>query len=73
MVHAITEQMQNLDVLFGELRCGLKEQALELPTQEELRAVEERLSRKMAHIFRRIEEIERGLEPEPVFDNPQTG
>jgi len=42
-VHAITEQMQTLDVHFTDIRAGLRMQAESLPTPQELRDVEARL------------------------------
>jgi len=61
-VHAITEQMQNLDVHFSDMRSGLKEQVLSLPTPQELREVESRLSAKLASVFERLDEIEQAAQ-----------
>merc|ERR1719199_353281 len=58
-VHAITEQMQNLDIHFRDLRHGLESQTAEQPTQTELRGVETRLMTRMDGLLARLEEIER--------------
>merc|ERR1719429_734893 len=35
-IHAITEQMQTMDVKFGNLRSGIKEHGMALPTPQDL-------------------------------------
>jgi len=58
-VHAITEQMQTLDVHFSGLRQGLREYPPLMPTIQEMREVENRLSEKLALVARRLKEVER--------------
>jgi len=60
-VHAIADQMQNLDIHFGELRQGLKEQCIEIPTSQDIEDVEVRLASKLNRILQRVEEVEHGV------------
>jgi len=62
-VHAITEQMQTLDVHFSGLRNNLRDHGAAMPSREEVRGVEARLTAKMAKILRRLKEIERAAGP----------
>eukprot|EP00747_Dinoflagellata_sp_TGD_P164909 gnl/TRDRNA2_/TRDRNA2_185503_c0_seq1.p1 gnl/TRDRNA2_/TRDRNA2_185503_c0~~gnl/TRDRNA2_/TRDRNA2_185503_c0_seq1.p1 ORF type:complete len:552 (+),score=122.92 gnl/TRDRNA2_/TRDRNA2_185503_c0_seq1:96-1751(+) len=58
-VHAITEQMQNLDGHLREMRVGLKSGSADQPTEEELQKVERRLNAKIAKVVRTLDEMER--------------
>lgn len=56
-VHAICEQMQSLDATF----CGFGQEVknpLEVPTHQELRDAENRLSTKLARVYKRLEQVE---------------
>jgi len=57
-VHAITEQMQSLDVQLSEIKSGLRESALSVPTPQELRDAEDRLGAKLSAAILRLEAIE---------------
>lgn len=65
-VHAITEQMQSLDVHFTEIRNNLREQTFMMPTPQELREVEQRLNNKLSSVFERLEEIEEAARAAPM-------
>lgn len=56
-VHAICEQMQTLDSTFGEFAQEVSK-PLDMPTKEELQAVEERLSNKLMRVRNRLEQVE---------------
>mmetsp|Transcript_9215 Transcript_9215/g.21576 ORF Transcript_9215/g.21576 Transcript_9215/m.21576 type:complete len:586 (-) Transcript_9215:236-1993(-) len=60
-VHAITEQMQGLDVRLGNIRCRLRESAAVTPTARELRDVEDRLSAKLAAAVLRLDTLGRTI------------
>lgn len=57
-VHAITEQMQSLDLHFTEIRHNLRDQIKMMPTPQEFREMERRLESKLNTVFDRIESIE---------------
>merc|ERR1712129_146199 len=57
-VHAITEQMQTLDVHFGGLRGGIKDHGLVMPTAQDIRDAECRLVHKMTMILGKLDRIE---------------
>merc|ERR1712032_520422 len=54
-VHAITEQMQNLDVHFGDIRNGLLREMVSTATPQELHEVEERLNSKLDLVVSRLD------------------
>lgn len=70
-VHAITEQMQNVDLHFGEIRSGVREHVLAMPTQEELRDMEARLMSKLAGVHRQLDVIESASHLPPLL--PEEG
>jgi hypothetical protein len=57
-VYAVTEQLQNLDAHFSELRTVVKEHADALPSEQELRDVEGRLAKRLGHISAHLAEVE---------------
>lgn len=57
-IHAVTEQMQSLDVQFGDLRVDLQDIAGELPTLEEIHHVEQRLREQLASVSERLDALE---------------
>jgi len=57
-VHAITEQMQSLDIYFRDIKSALRDTANSAPTFQELREVEDRLSNKLSGVMHRLEMIE---------------
>jgi len=57
-VHAICEQMQTLDSTFGEFAQEVKK-PMDVPTQQELQAAEERLSKKLKRVCDRLAQVER--------------
>jgi len=57
-VHAITEQMQTMDVHFGGLRTRIRDFGLAMPSPQDLRDTEYRLNCKIATILQRLEEVE---------------
>merc|ERR1740121_1936284 len=60
-VHAITEQLQSLDVHFGDVRSGIIRGPANTVTPEEIADVEYRLSSKLEDVVSRIELIEKSL------------
>lgn len=64
-VHAICEQMQTLDITFAEFTTEVQK-PMDVPTQQEVRAAEQRLSNKMSQVYRRLERLER----EPTRPTP---
>jgi len=56
-VHAICEQMQTLDITFAEFSYEIR-QPMEVPTQQEVRAVEQRLSDKLGKVIDRLAQVE---------------
>lgn len=56
-VHHICEQMQSLDSTFAEFAVEVQK-PMDVPTQEELRAVERRLQEKMNLVVKRLSEVE---------------
>jgi len=61
-VHAITEQMQTLDVHFTGMRGSTIHDDVGMPTREEIREVEIRLSEKLSRLLTRLGEVERAAE-----------
>ena len=57
-VHAIAEQLQNLDVQLGKMRPILRERAAGLPSQVELKQMEDRLSAKLRTMLDKLSTIE---------------
>merc|ERR1712224_391674 len=46
-VHAITEQMQNLDLGFRDLRSGIEDRSIDRSSEEALAAMDARLTAKL--------------------------
>lgn len=59
-VHAITEQLQSLDVHFGDLRAGLQLDLITAPS-EQLQDLEDRLNSKIDAVVSRLDAIERSV------------
>lgn len=57
-VHAIAEQMQSLDVQLGKIRPILRERASGLPSQVELKEMEDRLSARLKTTLDKLSTIE---------------
>lgn len=66
-VHAITEQMQTMDVHFGGLRTRIKETGQAMPLPQDLRDTECRLSHKMSIVVRKLEELEFAASRTPIM------
>jgi len=64
-VHAITEQMQTLDMLFATMRTNMRDPTTSMPSREEVRGVEHRLTAKMSKILKRLKEVERAAHAPP--------
>eukprot|EP00434_Breviolum_minutum_P024574 symbB.v1.2.021707.t1/scaffold1892.1/size96974/4 len=57
-VHAIAEQMQSLDVQLGRVRPILRERLAEVPSEIELKEMEERLSQRLKTTLDQLSTIE---------------
>ncbi|CAJ1333776.1 unnamed protein product [Effrenium voratum] len=57
-VHAIAEQMQSLDVQLGKIRPILRERLADVPSQVELKEMEERLSNRLKATLDQLSGIE---------------
>lgn len=57
-VHAIAEQMQSLDVQLGRVRPILRERLAEVPSEIELKEMEERLSQRLKATLDQLSTIE---------------
>ncbi|CAE8662525.1 unnamed protein product, partial [Polarella glacialis] len=57
-VHAIAEQMQRMDVSLSGIRQSFKERAADLPTQQQLRDMESRLTGRLAQTISALQSIE---------------
>lgn len=57
-VHAITEQMQNLDLGFRDLRSGIEDRSIDRSSEEALAAMDARLTAKLNELLHTLDDLE---------------
>jgi len=70
-VHAITEQMQSLDVQFSRLRSTLEGQLSTTPTEKQIDGIEGKLLRKINLAIRQLEEMDPAKQSKQAAKKPR--